>query len=221
MTDPNVGFSIYISDRERERLEMERRKRETNLSKTSFPPPAPEPIREAPISMATLSSAPLESSEPPSDAESLNDEAPELTDEEIFALATKAPIVSVSNVCMDDTPYNAKHMESMAAYNRSICDNCNVCAGYEPKDKNSGTCAVCSCSLIHHLKSINMEQLPSDDESSDEEEWEDDDDDAGDGDDGNDDDDGLYQAESEEDDEQGHEESLEGDGGGEEPSSSQ
>lgn len=219
MTDPNVGFSIYISDRERERLEMERRKRETNPNKIVLPPPALEPIREAPISAATLSSEPLQYNEPASDAESSSDEAPELTDEEIFAMATKTPIVSVSNISTEDTPHKAKQIEGMAAYHRSICDNCNICVGYEPKDKKSGTCAVCSCSLIHHLKSINMEQFPSDDESSDEEEWEDDDDDDDTGNGDDDDDDGLGPAESEEDD-QDYEEAVDHDEGGEEPSSS-
>lgn len=223
MTDQNVGFSIYISDRERERLEMERRKRETNSNKISVSPSVPEPVRESPVSAATLITEPIQYNEPDCDAESSSDEAPELTDEEIFALSTKTPIVSVSNICTDDAPHKAKHMQGVAAYHRSVCDNCNICVGYEPKDKNSGTCAVCSCSLIHHLKSINMEQFVSDESSSDEEEWEDDsdDDDNGDGDDDDDDGDGLGPAESDEDADQGSDEELgDADEGGEEPSSS-
>ena len=202
MTDPDVGFSIYISDRERERLEMERRKKATNSKPpaiSSLASPVPPVASVAPISAATSSKAPVKEENQHLESSSSSDEAPEPTDEEIFLATTKLPIVSVSNISNDDTPWKAKHMQSMAASNRSICDNCDLCSGYETNDKSPGKCAACACDLIHHLKSIDMDKDPSDSDQSDEEEWEDDDDDEH-GDDNDDDgDDGLGPAEPEED----------------------
>lgn len=177
MTDPHVSFSIYISDRERERLEMERRKA---LKKEQPPPPPQVPISVA-TEAPTASEAPLSIS---SDVEELTIDPPTADEEDleaIFAAQISHPVLTVSNVTDDDTPWKAKQLQKNMAARKSLCDNCAHCGGYEPREvkggPDSGLCKSCACDLIHHLKSFETDEPRSDEEDDEEEEWEDDDDD--------------------------------------------
>ena len=178
MTDPNVGFSIYIPDRERERIELERRKQAGKAS-ASIGPTA----RRSTVSVPSGSS--VYAHEPKKD-ETLNnleissvEEAKSPTDEELFASQLSMPIVSVSNVTADDIPWKSKYMLELAESHRSICDQCGRCDGYVMAVKTPGKCASCSCDLIHHLKAVELDRKEEDSSDTDEEEWEDDDEEDG------------------------------------------
>ena len=184
MTDPNVGFSIYISDRERERIELERRKQ---AGKAKTPTTSTGPVTS---SIAPLSPKKDDSFVPkePLVAESETariDGAKQPTDDELFQTQLPLPIVSVSNITADDTPWKAKYIAELMASQKSVCDNCGRCDGYVVAVKTPGKCSSCSCDLIHHLKSIDLERNESEESDTDEEEWEDDEEGDSDGDDEN------------------------------------
>lgn len=183
MTDPNVGFSIYISDRERERLEMERRRAQ---KKEEDKPSPPAPVSVAPAVLASSAPA-LEITTQVEELHIEPKDEEEADIEAILAAQVALPILTVSNITDDDTPWKAKQLQKEMADRKSLCDNCNRCGGYEPRSVkgavDSGQCKSCACDLIHHLKSFESDEPRSDEEDYEEEEWEDDDDDDGDGDD--------------------------------------
>lgn len=180
MTDPNVGFSIYISDREREKLEMERRRAQKN---NDAKPQPSAPVSAAPVVLAA-SAPPLEITQQVEELHIEPKDEEEADIEAILAAQITLPILTVSNVTDDDTPWKAKQLQKEMADRKSLCDNCNRCGGYEPRSVkgavDSGSCKSCACDLIHHLKSFESDEPRSDEEDYEEEEWEDDDDEDGD-----------------------------------------
>jgi hypothetical protein len=194
MTDPNVGFSIYISDREREKIELERRR----AAASTNPKPLTQSLVSAPVTLPIASILPQSSSAPSQKEEAptpvsvaSSGEVAAPTDEEIFERLKVQPIVSVSNVTDDDTPWRTKYALERIAKFKSVCENCDKCDGYEANDKKVGICSCCNCELIFHLKSVDFDTTLVEDDDNEEEEWEEDeedgeDDDYFDGDDGDD-----------------------------------
>lgn len=177
MTDPNVGFSIYISDRERERLELERRKQAAQVqppATVSAPVMPVQPVAATIPSETETKIDPVPQDEATSDTQESTAPKEAPTDEEIFASLREEPIVRVSNITTDDTPWMAKYICELAEKHRSVCDHCGKCEGYVPKPGNPGKCQDCHCDLIFHLKATDIDIFKADSDSEEEEEWDDD-----------------------------------------------
>lgn len=167
-------------------MERRRQAKPTTASPIVVAPSPPPKPQETIVPMPVVSISPRE--EPVKETPVLPD-AP--TDEEIFARLRVDPIVSVSNVTDDDTPWKAKYMAEMAEKRRSVCDQCNKCDGYVSAAKTPGKCADCHCDLVCHLKSSDLDEFKVESDDEEELEWDDDvlDDDDGSGFDDNGDDD--------------------------------
>lgn len=176
MTDPNVGFSIYISDRERERLEKERRRGEAEGKQKE--------VSNVPLLVDSSINEALKANQEENEGveevveEKVAEEAQEEEKEEeeaILAALASVPVVSISNVNEDELPWKAKHMQEWLAGRRSVCEACEECRGWESEStKKGGNCASCGCDLIHHLKSCEGDRDAWNEEDDEEEEWEED-----------------------------------------------